>query len=814
MLKIKKIQLSGFRGMLKPHELDFTRKGEALPASLVLYGLNSSGKTSFVDGIEWFLSPTNEIEWLAREDAKERAYPHQEAKDAESFVEVEFQDSENKIGSLKKTFNHKKITQPEISSKEDFEKIYSSFVIRPYLRYLEVIDFVYNRSGAEKYQKLASWMGFESELNFQEKIALEIIPALKRKEKSLLENTTVLEKHLRGLLDGRTSDELNLIGFCNSILKTHKISPANNLPDLWQAIQNLSRSKNISTSSAVVSKLTEIEVSLSPISFDDVFLNSVEKLRVAMAELATEQKLLAKIDVIFIYTQAVDILNKTVDINTNCPVCGTEWKREKLLQHIKDEMELLKGAKEKKEEISRSINNIKTLIRREQEIAKQIVWKYEDAKKIIPSISYSEINKYQTDLADLESSLTGNLFVKGIQFATNSEDVTKINTEKDELIKQINAERVKIQPPKDELKLVEDTEKLNQIRDKWGEIDVAQKEAQFFTKELESFTILGNALVKLVQDNIKSRFGEMSTRIGKYFGILRSDKDIKQIEIVLNEEKGKAAGRSAEIQLNYFDIAVKPAYKVLSESLLNSLGLAVYFACAKQFNTECKFIVLDDIMNSLDIENRDTVLDLIEQEFSDYQVVLFTHDYYWFQRIVRRFPQWVSKKIKSWDYKGGAQIDFAKTTKEEINALLSDSTTIEDGGFKLGKHIEGILNELCENVEAEVKHRYTRSDPPSMEELFDALYKRLKNKLGKNEIVEKVLNAKKYEPNIRNFTGHPRDNYPSTISATEVKRAMEEWFVLEKNLWCEDCHHYVEYLQKKNGIECRCGKLKLVMKAL
>ncbi|MEK7106493.1 MAG: hypothetical protein AAB895_04030, partial [Patescibacteria group bacterium] len=389
-------------------------------------------------------------------------------------------------------------------------------------------------------------------------------------------------------------------------------------------------------------------------------------------------------------------------------------------------------------------------------------------------------------------------------FATKAEDIAKINSEKDERIKQICVERVKIQPSKEELKLVEDTEKLNQIRDKWNEIVAAQKEAQFFSKELENFATLGNALVKLVQDNIKSRFGEISTRIGKYFSILRKDKDIKQIEIVLNEAKGKAAGRSAEIQLNYFNIAVKPAYKVLSESLLNSLGLAVYFACVKQFNVRCKFIVLDDIMNSLDIENRDTVLDLVEQEFSDYQVVLFTHDYYWFQRIVRRFPQWISKKIKSWDYKGGARIDFAKTTKEEIEELLLDATTIEDGGFKLGKHIEGILNELCEGVEAEVKYRYTRNDLPSMEELFDALHKRLKNKLGNNKVVDKVLNAKKYEPNLRNFTGHPRGNYPSTISATEVKRAMEEWFVLEKELWCLDCRHYVEYIQKKDSVECRC----------
>ena len=77
---------------------------------------------------------------------------------------------------------------------------------------------------------------------------------------------------------------------------------------------------------------------------------------------------------------------------------------------------------------------------------------------------------------------------------------------------------------------------------------------------------------------------------------------------------------------------------------MNSLGLAVYFTCVKQFNEECKFIVLDDIMNSLDIDKRDTVLDLIEQEFSDYQVIIFTHDYYWFQKIIRRFPNWDSQK--------------------------------------------------------------------------------------------------------------------------------------------------------------------------
>lgn len=290
---------------------------------------------------------------------------------------------------------------------------------------------------------------------------------------------------------------------------------------------------------------------------------------------------------------------------------------------------------------------------------------------------------------------------------------------------------------------------------------------------------------------------------------MRNDKEIKDIEIKLNKEKGRAAGRSAEIQLTYYNISVKPAYKVLSESLLNSLGLAVYFTCVKQFNSYCKFIVLDDIMNSLDIDKRDTLLDLIEQEFSDFQIVLLTHDHFWFQKIDKRFPSWIKKKIKGWDYLGGAKIGAILSTKEEITECLSDSTKVDDAGWKLGRHIESILNELCEGLCAEVRYRYVKNDPPSMEELFIALHKRLKDKLKNNPIVGKVLDVKKYEPVLRNFIDHARNNQPAAVSPAEIQRAAEEWFSLESEFWCDQCNRFVEYHLSKDKIECKCGAKKL-----
>lgn len=113
MLKVKKITLSGFRGILRPQVLDLLA-GATEPRSFALFGLNSSGKTSFVDGLEWLLSEENKIEWLRRDEAEEKSYPHQAAKDKgiDSFVEIDFYDTNKKLGVLRKTFDQSRVTRP------------------------------------------------------------------------------------------------------------------------------------------------------------------------------------------------------------------------------------------------------------------------------------------------------------------------------------------------------------------------------------------------------------------------------------------------------------------------------------------------------------------------------------------------------------------------------------------------------------------------------------------------------------------------------------------------------------------------------
>lgn len=74
----------------------------------------------------------------------------------------------------------------------------------------------------------------------------------------------------------------------------------------------------------------------------------------------------------------------------------------------------------------------------------------------------------------------------------------------------------------------------------------------------------------------------------------------------------------------------------LNEARLSALALAIYFAgrdlCARTLQPLTpRLMVLDDVLIGLDQSNRLPVLDVISKRFSDWQIILLTHDRVWFE---------------------------------------------------------------------------------------------------------------------------------------------------------------------------------------
>ena len=105
-----------------------------------------------------------------------------------------------------------------------------------------------------------------------------------------------------------------------------------------------------------------------------------------------------------------------------------------------------------------------------------------------------------------------------------------------------------------------------------------------------------------------------------------------------------------------------------------ALYLGARLACAPQTTPHLKLLVLDDVLVGLDHSNRLPVLNVLVDLFTNWQVVLLTHDKGWFDLARQRVPdgEWACYEIYEGDPTATAPIPIVrKTDKRPARALLA-----------------------------------------------------------------------------------------------------------------------------------------------
>ena len=112
-------------------------------------------------------------------------------------------------------------------------------------------------------------------------------------------------------------------------------------------------------------------------------------------------------------------------------------------------------------------------------------------------------------------------------------------------------------------------------------------------------------------------------------------------------------GEGSRARRRFLRLAQRPPHGVLSESHLNSLAIALFLAMAQTFNQKLGFLVLDDVINSFDLEHRGELAELLAERFDDWQLMVLTHDHQFFDHLSRRAPSWKRLELTSWSYAAG-----------------------------------------------------------------------------------------------------------------------------------------------------------------
>lgn len=342
--------------------------------------------------------------------------------------------------------------------------------------------------------------------------------------------------------------------------------------------------------------------------------------------------------------------------------------------------------------------------------------------------------------------------------------------------------------------LVRVQEQLRRLRKAEARVDAASSVAKAVA-----------ALLEITDDEIRQTMEDTIGRIGKlaagYYGRLVSTPVYSDVK--LEYRTGRAGG--IEFSL-VFDgrHPVSPPQRVMSESQLNALGLALFLARLQVDEQPWRTLVLDDVVNSFDGAHRLSLARLLADEFADWQVILVTHDRI-FATLARKFLQgWRFSEIAVWTPTGGP-IFVEGSTREQLRTRLDEGRSASELGGLARVALEQGLSLPLEKLGLEI--RYDPHGRYSAHELLVALRRGLRDR--KSTLAKlPVLAQMEADSYLVNLSAHDRPADPA-LTTEDLRRLVDDLDELEESFVCTACGEHAWHAATDHGRhhQCRCSAL-------
>ncbi len=213
-------------------------------------------------------------------------------------------------------------------------------------------------------------------------------------------------------------------------------------------------------------------------------------------------------------------------------------------------------------------------------------------------------------------------------------------------------------------------------------------------------------------------------------------------------------------------------------------------------------------MTSFDFGHRRRLLRLIKDEFSEWQIILLTHEHLWFEMIKRELKQgaWLFSEM-TWDSENGILI---APNAAEWKELIAEKRKKYDVSNDIRKLLEASLKEICYALEVRVPFQFNDENEHRMSgELLSALRSTINSKcpsIKSNPIFVQLEGSNL----VATIGSH--DNPADKITGGDIDVAIGDIDTLTNLFLCGNCGKYVEAdreIAGQNKITCKCGKKEL-----
>ena len=307
-----------------------------------------------------------------------------------------------------------------------------------------------------------------------------------------------------------------------------------------------------------------------------------------------------------------------------------------------------------------------------------------------------------------------------------------------------------------------------------------EKEIEKFQTRYDVAKSTHDLFIEMKKEELKNILKKIESHTIEFYNF------IHEKETINNPKMEISRSSSLKLSMLFGDEEFEPrAYS--SEGHIDTLGLCLFLAFVKEFN-EYKFIILDDIISTVDLEHKEQVINLLFEYFDDYKFIITTHNRLWFEQLSRLAEYYKQGKfefyeITDWDEKIGPSFSRKKDEKERIELYIKENDTFAAGNA-IRRQLEYELDKICKvnEIPLPIKKHYTVGDyfEPVMDFAED-MFENTNVEEYYKDVFEK-LDVSLYKANL---TSHNNEmNYD--LNMTEIKKLRDAAYNLEIAFKCKN----------------------------
>jgi energy-coupling factor transporter ATP-binding protein EcfA2 len=663
MNKIKNITISGLRGIKEKIEFHLNSR------SILLYGENGSGKSSVTDALEWFYY--DKIEHLSSEEIGRKGIeglrnfhiPDSEA----GLISIDYLNSKLNCSKTISIDKDKIITSYTNQTPEFSTFLKESQKEQITLRYRDLVSFIL-ATKTEKLNALSEIIGFSEVIKTRE-VLKKTLSTLKReiKTSNITSQIDYQQKELISQLDQNVYSDEQYISAINTLLKPVALGKeVSNLDELDKILELLKKPED----DQIVKRQLFLEnIKSSTNQLRDRFKNihiQYEEYYHAYKNIISDMEKLNKLKLEALLSEGSRVIKEDIIKDEVCPLCLQPKNKLDLLRDIESRLEELQEYKRERSnleqlkttllsEIAKSENLISTFLSdphmdlNENKIIKSTLIKTKEASanyknQVAVDVLSGEKLKLSTDLIIDESIL------KQIEsFSSDNLDKLRESRKGDKKFDILG--------------------KIMVSRNAYLNIKKLKKSNELFESQQYALEKLNTLFIKKMEEGFNLFLSHLSKDINDLYMFMNPGEHIEDINLVPIQKNDEFSGIT--IQFNFFKNQVTPPNKYLSESHLNCLGIAFFLTSVKALNKTNRFFLLDDVISSFDSNHRARFAHLLNEKFSDYQIVLMTHEKNWFDYISKivKGKNWLINIFK-WHEDTGPSIEIPITDLRQIRVRM------------------------------------------------------------------------------------------------------------------------------------------------